>query len=132
MALCSNSPLLTGFCNSHSHHPFFLSTVALLAETGNTLKQMGADSLHIIATMKLSLPSNVERLVRNWYPHVVTMEQHGPTSNNVPKEDTIQSSWLVKLEAGESPLGFSVVQKKSDGASVIVWGRRACETTNQR
>lgn len=102
--------------------------MALLAETGNTLARMGADSLLVMATMRLSLPPNVERVVRNWYPGIINVEQQaGKMEDSVPKGDTIQSSWVAKLvdDDGKNQIGFSVVQRNSDGEVVILWTQRA-------
>ena len=102
-------------------------SVALLAETGNTLARMGADSLLVIATMRLSLPPNVERVVRNWYPSMINVEQQVcKMEHSVPKGDTIQSSWVAKLadNDGKNQIGFSVVERNSDGESVILWSQR--------
>lgn len=102
--------------------------MAILAETGNTLARMGTDSLFVMATMRLSLPPNVERVVRNWYPAMIHVEQQlGKMEHSVPKDNTIQSSWVAKLvdNDGGNQIGFAVVQRKSDGEVVILWSQRA-------
>jgi hypothetical protein len=87
----------------------------------------GAESLRIVATMQSSLPPNVERIVGNWFPHIVTMEhlKIAPGTPVVPIEDKAQSTWSIKVGNDDSieTWGFSVVEKKSDGAKGIVWGQ---------
>jgi len=119
-------------CSSNSLSPEETMQVtqllAILAGTGETLQKMvGAESLRVVATMQSSLTPNVERIVGNWFPNVVTMEQLKSTpAPAIPMVDKIQSSWAIKLGQDDinSKWGFSVVEKQSDGANVIMWGQQ--------
>lgn len=114
-ALCAAWPLLT-------HCP-----VALLAETGKTLERMGTDPLLIMATTRLTIPLNAERIVRNWYPRIVTVEQRcGKPHWCPPNGDVIQSSWLAKLNDSDrgAAISFCVMRKKTKAENVIVWGQQ--------
>jgi hypothetical protein len=88
----------------------------------------GAESLRIVATMQSSLPPNVERIVGNWFPHIVTMEhlKVTPATSLVPIEDKVQSSWSIKVGNDDDieKWGFSIVEKKSNGAKGIVWDQQ--------
>ncbi|KAI2490625.1 hypothetical protein MHU86_23953 [Fragilaria crotonensis] len=98
--------------------------LALLAETGKTLERMGTDPLLIMATTRLTIPLNAERIVRNWYPRIVTVEQRcGKPHWCPPNGDVIQSSWLAKLNDSDrgAAISFCVMRKKTKAENVIVW-----------
>lgn len=119
--------------NNTSHVSSFLRcVVAMLADTGCALQRMaGRESIRVVATMQSNLTPNVERIVKNWFPSLVTMDyvKLGSTCMLdfvVPPECKIQSSWVIKVtdnnvEESHSKSGFSLVEKKTDGVSLIIW-----------
>jgi hypothetical protein len=100
--------------------------VAVLADSGKTLERIGADPVFVMATTRLPLPLNVERIVRNWYPRVVTVEQRCAKPHwCLPSGEATQSDWLIKLDDSDkrAVIGFSVAMK-ADAERVILWSRQ--------
>mmetsp|Transcript_9473 Transcript_9473/g.14614 ORF Transcript_9473/g.14614 Transcript_9473/m.14614 type:complete len:97 (+) Transcript_9473:712-1002(+) len=89
--------------------------------------------VYIIAAIQINIPMNVERIFRNWFLHVITIEEVDKVGMAYMVWDgDIMSSFLVKLQnqaiQGALPVAqqliFSLLQKKNGSSKMIVWTKK--------
>lgn len=88
-----------------------------MSDTVDLLDKLGL-GVHTIATMEPRIPANVERVVSNWLPHSVTIEQ----MNN---GDVMNELWTVQSVSSKShSIQYKIVPRES-GDCVVEWERRS-------
>jgi len=111
----------------------FVSLIlAILADTGTALKPSGGHSMHVIATIQINFPINIERIFRKWFLHVIKIDEDDMVEMGyMIANGIIMSSFLVNVEQ-QTIEGFKLViqrhkfslLQKQDGTKLIVWNNQ--------